>query len=117
MAHVYTRGGKAEEKAQRQKAGEYLKGLRQRVDGLTKKKLADQVGFGYYTMVSNIEKGLNRIPSEKLVAYARALKVNPNKFARRMLAMYYPEFHAAIFANHESNKDGRDHRVPETTED
>lgn len=117
MAHVYTRGDKAEEKAQRQKAGEYLKGLRQRVDGLTQKRLAEQVGFGYYTMISNIEKGLNRIPSDKLVPYARALKVNPNKFARRMLAMYDPEFHAAIFANHEGNQDGRDHRVPSATED
>ena len=98
MAYVYTSSSKEEDKKRRKAAGEYVKGLRLRVDGLTQAKLAQALGIEYYTFISSIENGANRIPSDKMVAYARALKVNPQQFARRLLAYYDPAFFEACFS-------------------
>ena len=93
---------------ERRRAGTWLKGLREEA-GLTQLELANRLGFKYYAFVSQVETGFSRLPTEKIEAWARTLRVDPQLFARRLLAYYEPELHRVLYEmkSHESGSDIR----------
>jgi transcriptional regulator with XRE-family HTH domain len=80
----------------RKQAGTWLKELRGQA-GLSQIELAQILGFKYYTFISQVENGFGRVPTESMEAWARALKVEPQVFARRLLTYYEPELHRLLF--------------------
>ncbi len=80
----------------RKQAGLYVKGLRQDA-GLTQNELAKRLGLDYYTFISQVENGFNRVPPDKMHDWAKALKVDPQEFARRLLGFYDPHMYQALF--------------------
>jgi transcriptional regulator with XRE-family HTH domain len=89
---------KADEQAKvlRKQAGVWLKELRGRA-GLSQIELAQELGFKYYTFISQIENGYGRVPTESMEAWARALGADPSEFARYLLSYYEPELHRLLF--------------------
>jgi transcriptional regulator with XRE-family HTH domain len=85
-----------EAKQQRKLAGGWLKELRAAA-GLSQIVLAERLGLKYYTFVSQVENGFGRVPTESMEAWARALGVEPQAFARRLLSFYDPELHRLLF--------------------
>ena len=82
----------------RRRAGAHLRGLR--VDaGLTQQQVAKALGWDYYTMVSQIERGISRLPPEEMPLYAATLGVDLATMAQELLAFYDPHMHAAIFGD------------------
>lgn len=73
----------------RKKAGAWLKGLREAVP-LTQQELSKIVGFDYYTTVSQIERGLARLPPDRQKAYADALNQKTKPFVMRLMMYYDP---------------------------
>ncbi|MBA4613880.1 helix-turn-helix transcriptional regulator [Stappia taiwanensis] len=65
--------------------------------GLTQKELSKLLELECYTMISGVENGNNRVPPEALVSWAKALRVNPSEFAKRLLSHYEPRYFEAIF--------------------
>jgi len=80
----------------RKKAGTWLKELRGRA-GLSQIELAQQLGFKYYTFISQVENGYGRVPTESMEAWASALGIDPSEFARALLSYYEPEMHRLLF--------------------
>jgi transcriptional regulator with XRE-family HTH domain len=83
-------------KESRKRAGAWLKELRARA-GLSQIQLAEQLGFKYYTFVSQVENGFGRVPTDSLEAWARALGANPSDFAKRLLSFYEPELYRLLY--------------------
>jgi transcriptional regulator with XRE-family HTH domain len=86
----------SEAKQQRKLAGNWLKELRAAA-GLSQIALAERLGLKYYTFVSQVENGFGRVPTESMETWARALGVEPQTFARRLLSFYDPELHRLLF--------------------
>jgi transcriptional regulator with XRE-family HTH domain len=80
----------------RKQAGTWLKELRGRA-GLSQIQLADVLGFKYYTFISQVENGFGRVPVESMEAWAKALKVEPSEFAKRLLSFYEPELYRLLY--------------------
>ena len=80
----------------RKKAGHWLREQRQAA-GLSQLDLATRLGFKYYTFISQVENGFGRVPSESMEAWARALDIPPDQFARQLLAYYDPHLHRLLF--------------------
>ena len=85
-----------EAKQQRKLAGGWLKELRAAA-GLSQIVLAERLGLKYYPFVAQVENGFGRVPTESMDAWARALGVEPQAFARRLLSFYDPELHRLLF--------------------
>ena len=83
-------------KTLRQQAGRWLKTVREAA-GLTQAELAGRVGLRYYTFVSQMEGGLGRVPIESQGAWARAVGLDAEVFARTLLRYYEPELHRLLF--------------------
>jgi transcriptional regulator with XRE-family HTH domain len=86
----------AQAKQLRKQAGAWLKELRGRA-GLSQIELAQQLGFKYYTFISQVENGFGRVPTESMEAWARALGTDPSAFARKLLSYYEPELYRLLF--------------------
>src|SRR4051812_5576106 len=54
----------------RKQAGVWLKDLRAKA-GLSQIELAAQLGFKYYTFISQVENGFGRVPTESMEAWGR----------------------------------------------
>ena len=72
----------------RKRLGVLLRQAREEA-GLTQRDIAAHLGYDYYTMVSQIERGLGRIPPEDLTTWATLLKKDPKEFTR--LNLYYTD--------------------------
>jgi transcriptional regulator with XRE-family HTH domain len=68
-------------------AGSWLLELRER-RGLTQRELAQMVGVEYYTIIAQLESGRGHVPADRYLAWAAALQVEPQEFARRLMAYY-----------------------------
>jgi len=80
----------------KKQAGIYVRQLREAA-GLTQQELARAVGMDYYTTVSQIERGVTRVPPDKMMDFAIALKAEPAEFGRRLLFFYDPYMFALLF--------------------
>jgi transcriptional regulator with XRE-family HTH domain len=90
-----------------QKSSEYLLKLRREAGawlmkrrvaaGLTQKDLAKLVGLDYYTFISAMENGRQRVPPERYETFARALQMEPHEFAKVMLRYDNPEAFRLLF--------------------
>jgi transcriptional regulator with XRE-family HTH domain len=79
-----------EARANRKKAGTYIKSLRSAHEGMTQAKLAQKLGYEWPTFVAQIESGFGRVPSEAMEDWAKALDVNAGDFAWNLLRFYDP---------------------------
>ena len=76
--------------------GLWLRELREKA-GLSQRELADKLNIGYYTFVSQLENGRGRIPPDRYVAWAQALKMDPKEFTRELMRYYDPITHTILF--------------------
>ena len=80
----------------RREGGRWLKQCREDV-GLSQRQLAELVGVEYYTFISQLEFGRGRIPPDRYDVWAKALKINPQEFARNILRFYDPVTYEILF--------------------
>jgi len=80
----------------RRECGEWLRSYRQSA-GLSQRDIATQVGFDFYTFVSQIEAGRGRVPPERYEKYANALGVHPREFTKVMMRHYEPVMYHLLF--------------------
>ena len=80
----------------RKDAGKYLRGLRDKAE-LTQNELARLVGVNYYTFISQIEIGNNRLPYENFAKVSKVLQVNRQEMSRTLLRMYEPVLYDNLF--------------------
>lgn len=80
----------------RRQAGRWLKAAREQA-GLTQADVAERIGVKYYTFVSQVEGGFGRVPSEMYEAWAGALGVCTQEFARTLLRFYDPDVYRLLF--------------------
>ena len=98
MAYTKYRADKVGARKKRIEAGAYIKALRLAHDPkLTQRELAEKLKLAYYTFVSQIETGTARVPPESQVAWAKALGVDPQEFAKKLLSFYDPYTYKALF--------------------
>jgi len=80
----------------RNQAGHWLRELRKK-RGLSQRALAQKVGAGFYTLISQIENGRGRIPAERYLDWADALGVERRSFVRRLMFYYDPVTYEILF--------------------
>jgi transcriptional regulator with XRE-family HTH domain len=80
----------------RRDAGHWLKQLRES-QGLSQRDLAEKVGVEYYTFISQVESGRGRIPPDRYRVWAKALKVPPREFVKRLMRYYDPVTYRILF--------------------
>lgn len=83
-------------KTMRKRAGTYIKGLREE-SKQTQQEVSQKMGWTHYTMVSQIERGLARIPPEDVPLMASVLGVDTAEFAKKLLYFYDPYTYHSIF--------------------
>ena len=74
----------------RLRAGQWLRELRER-RGLSQRELASRVGAEFYTVIAQFECGRGHIAPEYYPAWAEALGVEPDEFARKLRSFQEPE--------------------------
>lgn len=82
--------------ALRKKAGLYLKQLREEAE-MTQLQLSKELGLDYAQMVSHVEIGKARVPPDKIIPWAQAVKRDPREVARELLKFYDPYMWQALF--------------------
>ena len=98
MAYTKYRKDKVDARKKRIEAGAYVKGLREALEPrVTQRELAVTLKNAYFTFVSQVETGAARVPPEELINWAKALKVDPAEFAKKLLSCYDPHTYKAIF--------------------
>ena len=80
----------------RNEAGRWLRELRE-TRGLTQRELAAKVGCKHYTFISGLEGGRGRIPPDRYIAWAEALKLDPQEFVYRLMSYYDPVTFGILF--------------------
>jgi transcriptional regulator with XRE-family HTH domain len=80
----------------RREAGSWLRDRRE-AQGLSQRELARRVQMEYYTFISQIESGRGRVPAERLEAWAQALEIGPQEFAKTLMQYYDPITYGLIF--------------------
>jgi transcriptional regulator with XRE-family HTH domain len=93
----------------RREGGRWLKQRRESL-GLSQRQLAEKVGAEYYTFISQLENGRGRIPPDRYVDWARALRLDGADFVREILRYYDPITFEMLFPD---DKGSALHSVPE----
>lgn len=91
-------GRGAEAQRLRKLVGQKLKDMRLAVEK-TQRDVANEVGFEYYTMISQIEGGKARLPPEQVADYAKSLRQPLKPFAKMLLQHYDPVTYDLIFTD------------------
>lgn len=98
----------------REECGVWLRQKREAA-GISQRELARQLGFDYYSFISQIESGKGRVPTDQIAAWAKLVNVEPRVFARTVLKYYDPINHQLLFGDAEASQlepaDGQVHRV------
>ena len=81
--------------AYRNKAGSWLRELRKK-RGLSQRELAACVDE-YYTFISLLENGRSRVPPDRYLDWAAALKIEPEEFVRKLISYYDPVTYGILF--------------------
>ncbi len=82
----------------RREGGKWLREQRERA-GLSQRQLAELVGAEYYTFISQLETGRGRIPPDRYLTWAEALKIEPREFVREVMRFYDPVTHDILFSD------------------
>ena len=80
----------------RREGGRWLKLCRE-LAGLSQRELAQLVGAEYYTFISQLETGRGRIPPDRYLVWAEALKIPPKEFVENVLRFYDPVTYGILF--------------------
>ncbi len=83
-------------KQRRKEVGQWLRKKRLEIEK-TQREVASEVGFGYYTMISQIETGHTRVPPEAMEAYAESLKIESKDFVKTLMYYYDPVTWKVLF--------------------
>ena len=83
-------------KEMRKQAGKWLSARREAA-GVTQAHLAEQIGYRYYTFVSQVEGGHGRVPSEHFRPWADCIGVPHAEFAKTLLRYYEPDIFRLLF--------------------
>lgn len=94
---------KDEVAASRQEGGKWLRYLRHQA-GLSQRELSDRLGEGNYSFLSQLESGKGRPPLGKMKAWARALGVSDEEFAKGILRFYDPITFEMLFGPKEQQE-------------
>jgi transcriptional regulator with XRE-family HTH domain len=87
---MYGNQGQTDEiKELRRQGGKWLKGLREAAN-LTQAELAERLGMGVYTFISQLENGRGRVPPDGYESWAQALGVPVTSFVHQILRYYDP---------------------------
>lgn len=78
--------------------GAWLKGLRENAK-LSQRGLADKVGIGYYTFISQLENGRGRLPPDRYEIWAEVLGIEPKTFVQDLMRFYDPVTHRLLFGD------------------
>ena len=65
--------------------------------GMALRELAKRVGAEFYTVISQLEAGLGRIPPDRYVVSADALGIEPREFVRTVASYYGPVTYDIVF--------------------
>jgi transcriptional regulator with XRE-family HTH domain len=82
----------------RREGGRWLKAQRERV-GLSQRQFAERIGTEYYTFISQLETGRGRIPPDRYLVWAEALKMSPRAFVRAIMRFYDPVTYEILFGS------------------
>ena len=82
----------------RHKAGRYIASLRKAAN-LTQMEISRELGYDYYSFISQVEQGVSRVPPDMYDKWARALHVSTKDFVKKLLSFYEPEMYAALFTS------------------
>jgi transcriptional regulator with XRE-family HTH domain len=80
----------------RREGGRWLRELREKA-GLSQRELAALIDVDYYTFVSQLENGRGRVPPDRYLIWARALKIEPREFVKTLLSFYDPITYEILF--------------------
>jgi transcriptional regulator with XRE-family HTH domain len=80
----------------RRDGGKWLKEKREQAN-LSQRQLAAKVGAEYYTLISQLETGRGRIPSDQYLLWAEALDVPAHEFVLAMMRFYDPVTYEILF--------------------
>ena len=80
----------------KKEAGRWLRSRREYL-GLSQRDLARRVHIDYYTFISQIEAGRGRVPADRLLVWAKALELESDIFAKKLMGFYDPHTYAMIF--------------------
>jgi transcriptional regulator with XRE-family HTH domain len=92
-----SKAGSEGAKQHRLKLGVWLRKQRE-AQGLSQRDLADALGLGYYTFISQLENGRGKIPSSRYRDWADALGQDPKIFVRKLLMHYDPVSYKILFS-------------------
>ncbi len=81
----------------RREGGKWLREQREKA-GLSQRQLAELVGAEYYTFISQLETGRGRIPPDRYLTWAEALKIEPREFVREVMRFYDPVTYDILFS-------------------
>lgn len=96
MAYSLTKRSDPSARLMRKRFGKLIAEWRTEA-GLTQRDIAAELGYDYYTQVSQIERGLARIPPEDVDVWARLLRQDPKEFAKQVLYWTDPHIYRAIY--------------------
>ena len=85
----------SEEKNRNRVVGGHLKELREKA-GINQKQLADLLGIGYYTFVSQVENGYAKLPATHLTAWAAGVKADPEELSMFLIQHYLPTYYLCL---------------------
>jgi transcriptional regulator with XRE-family HTH domain len=83
-------------KEMRKRAGAWLQELREEA-GLTQADMAAALSHEHTSTVSQIERGLGRVPPQRWAQWAELLRQDRPWFGQRLLYWYDPHAHYALF--------------------
>ncbi|MFG6573902.1 MULTISPECIES: helix-turn-helix transcriptional regulator [unclassified Sulfitobacter] len=78
--------------------GGWLKSLRE-AQGLSQRKMAEELSLDYYTFISQLETGRGKIPSARYGDWAKVLDQQPKPFMKKLLSYYEPEAYEMLFGD------------------
>lgn len=81
--------------------GGWLRSLRE-AQGLSQRKMADELSLDYYTFISQLETGRGKIPSARYGDWAKVLDQQPKPFMKKLLSYYEPEAYEMLFGDSEA---------------
>lgn len=90
----------AGQRERRKKFGAWLKARRGGLE-MTQLDMSNALGYQYYVTISQVERGVMRVPPEDWKKWANLLKIAPKDFAIRALAHYDPLVFDLLFSETE----------------